>query len=256
LSLILIKRCQKWQERKKKDNMATVLTPMPGQSVVSTDDENGRRRDEHRSERHEERFDKREHWIDQQVLDNRKAIASDNTTVQTNQFAIEGRSLVEAAKNAAAASLEGAKNAAAQILESARNTAALDVQAEKNAAAITVQAEKHAGAFEVQAEKLAAASLVNSLTLNSATNVLVQTKADAATLFAAQNAAAIAAQVAQCCCALKETVRDDGDKTRGAIDDLEERINDINDLRNAVDLVDAKNEITLLKTKLPSGTVV
>jgi hypothetical protein len=231
--------------RKKKVIMATVLTPMPGQTVVSSDDNDDRRNRGYEHHEHRENFDKREHWIDQQILDNRKAISADNTVIQTNQFAIEGRSLVEAAKNAAA-----------QILESAKNTAALDVQAEKNVAALAVEASKYASAHEVQAEKLAAASLVNSLTLNSATNVLIQTKADAATMFAAQNAAAIAAQVAQCCCAMKETVRDDGDKTRGAIDDLEERINNINDLQNAVALVDAKNEVTLLKTKLPSGTVV
>ena len=233
--------------------MATVLTPMPGQTVVSSDDNDDRR---NRGYEHRENFDKREHWIDQQILDNRKAISADNTVIQTNQFAIEGRSLVEAAKNAAAQSLESAKNAAAQILESAKNTAALDVQAEKNAAALGVQAEKLSASREVQAEKIAAASLVNSLTLNSATNVLIQTKADAATLFAAQNAASIAAQMATCCCELKEAIRDDGDHTRDDIDDLEERINAIESLRNAVDLVDAKNEITLLKTKLPTGTVV
>jgi len=244
----------------------TVITPQPGEAVITTGDDYRRDHDrlEHdilrenlanfrsldaQVERNKDFMtassDRRHEFTLRQMDSDVKSLGSaiGNVGEETAEAAAatqllaaqaEGRSLVEAAKNAAA-----------QILESAKNTAALNVQAEKNVAALGVQAEK-----------LAAASTVNSLTLNSATNVLVQTKADAATLFAAQNAAAIASQVAECCCTVRESIRSDGDKTRDAIDDLEERINEIESLRNAVDLVDAKTEISYLKSRVPSGTPV
>jgi hypothetical protein len=92
-------------------------------------------------------------------------------------YQIEGRAMVEASKNAAAAQLEAAKN-----------FAATQVEASKNAAATAL-------AFCENTDKIMSQ--------------------------AAANAAAISAQLAECCCQLKELIREDGDKTRSLINDLE-----------------------------------
>lgn len=61
-----------------------------------------------------------------------------------------------------------------------------------------VEAAKNAAAVEVQAEKLAAASILD----------------------ATKNAAAAAAQLAACCCEIKEKIGSDGDETRALLNGI------------------------------------
>lgn len=70
---------------------------------------------------------------------------------------------------------------------------------------MSVQAEKNTAQLGVQAEKLGAAQILE----------------------ATKNAAAISKQLAECCCELKELVREDGDKTRALLN-----ANLIQDLRD------------------------
>jgi hypothetical protein len=70
---------------------------------------------------------------------------------------------------------------------------------------------------------------------------------------AASTAAIAAAAMAECCCEIKGLVTAEGTKTRERMDDIEAR-------RNAVELTDSKNEVTLLKlqlaAKVPAAVVV
>lgn len=91
-----------------------------------------------------------------------------------------------------------------------------------------VQAEKNASALGVQAEKLAAADMLE----------------------ATKNAAAISKQLAECCCELKELVREDGDKTRALLN-----ANLVQDLRDRA--AKAETALTAFFTRnVPPGSPV
>jgi hypothetical protein len=110
-----------------------------------------------------------------------------------------------------------------------------------------------AAANELATEKTAAAiQLANALGFTNTQNLLVSGFKDGRydacentgkiTMQAAQNHALALAQAAECCCEIKELIREDGEKTRGLINSLETT-------RLATELVDAKNQITLLQLK-------
>jgi hypothetical protein len=125
--------------------------------------------------------------------------------------------------------------------------------------------EKIGAAAVLDTEKVGAANqLANSLAFSNTQNQLItgfkDGRFDAATLtasilqsqvggfkdallFAAQNTAAIQSALAECCCEIQRLVISDGDKTRDRMDAIDAR-------NRAVDLVDAKNEVTLLKLQL------
>ena len=174
--------------------MAEVLTPGPGQSIVDT---NG---GHHRGHDDWIKATLREVAADFRVqskatTDGFTAAAlaaahvveedrEDFGDVKTRQAEIEGRGLLEAAKNAAAG-----------ILEAAKNTASLGVQAADIGNRASVERTNFFNLVQVEAVKNAAA----------------------AQLEAQKNASAIAAQVAACCCELKEKIGADGDATRALI---------------------------------------
>lgn len=91
------------------------------------------------------------------------------------------------------------------------------LEAAKNAAAITLQATTNANAASVQAQNFTNLLQVQAMTNFNALNVEMVKNAAAAELRAQTIAAAAAAQAAECCCELKELIRADGDKTRALI---------------------------------------
>ena len=116
---------------------------------------------------------------------------------------VEGRALVEQAKPMAAILTSGDKN-----------SAALGVQADRNASSLSVQADRNFSALGVQVDRNAAEARLMLETKSNALAVQAQTFASAATLQAQTVASATAAQIAACCCALKERIRDSEDITR------------------------------------------
>ena len=170
--------------------MSEVLTPQPGQTIVDT---NGHR---HHNDNELDRVILRETLSDFRVQSKATtdgftaaalaACKTDDTVgdVKVRQAEIEGRALLEAAKNAAAG-----------ILEAAKNTSLLGVQAADIGNRASVERTNFFNLVQVEAVKNAAA----------------------AQLQAQVNAAAIAAQVAECCCELKEKIGADGDATRQLI---------------------------------------
>lgn len=105
--------------------------------------------------------------------------------------------------------------------------AANSLAIEKVGAASVLEAQKHAFALALQANLIEARRDMN-------------TGFAAAALAACTNTAAIQAALAECCCEIKGLIREDGEKTRGLVNNLE-------NLRNAVALVDVKNELNALK---------
>jgi hypothetical protein len=144
------------------------------------------------------------------------------------------------------------------------NGAANSLATEKTGAANELATNVQGLAGQLATEKTAAAiQLANSLAFSNTQNLLISgfkdgrydasvnaaatalasaTNTAAIQLTSAQNTAAIQAAAAECCCEIKTLVISDGQKTR----DL---INQLQDLNKAVELVDAKQEITLLKMK-------
>lgn len=126
---------------------------------------------------------------------------------------------------------ELAEGFGADRLETVRQGQALQTTVEKTAAAVNLAVEKTAAAGILEASKNSAAALLDS-----------SKNAAAAALAAATNTASILAKQEDCCCELKELIREDGQKTR----DL---INSIQSTNLAVQLSDAKAEILALKIK-------
>lgn len=85
-----------------------------------------------------------------------------------------------------------------------------ELATEKTAAAINLAVEKVGAAGILVAEKTAAASQLQAAQIGAA-----------ATLFAAQNHTLALAQAAECCCELKELVREEGVRTRELMNGLE-----------------------------------
>lgn len=95
----------------------------------------------------------------------------------------------------AATSLAVEKIGAAGVLESAKNAAALHLQIALAAAAAEASADRNVAALAAQAAANQQASMMYA-----------NSNASAAVLLATQNAAAIAAQLAECCCEQKALV--------------------------------------------------
>lgn len=110
-------------------------------------------------------------------------------------YQLQGQSLLEAAKNAAALSVQGQKDKDGLFGQAVANFNLSSIQRESNFNALTVQ---------------------NNLTQY---NILLdaQKNASAGILLATQIAATAAAQAAECCCELKEKIGDEGQKTRDLI---------------------------------------
>lgn len=129
----------------------------------------------------------------------------------------------------------------------------LSNQVNSNGAANSLATEKVGAANELAIEKTASAiGLANALGFTNTQNLLISgfkdSRYDACentnkiTMQAAQNHALALAQAAECCCEIKELIREDGEKTRSLV-------SSINADNLAVQLADAKNQITLLQLK-------
>jgi len=152
---------------------------------------------------HMHRDDRYDRDILREVIDNGRENArysahndeenrEDFGATREQQLAIEGRSLVEAAKNGAV----------------------LGVQVERTANALGVQADRNAAQLSVQADRNASESRLQVELKTSAAALQAQTFAAAATLQATQIAAETARRAADCCCELKEKIRDSIDVTK------------------------------------------
>lgn len=136
-------------------------------------------------------------------FDSLRTSVRDGTDVTKDSFAQSQKQV----SDAATATLVGFKDLQAltyqvegrSLLEAAKNTNNLANQATSNFNLISVQNEKIAAAAQLEAQKNAAA----------------------AQLEAQKNAASIAAQLAECCCELKELIRCEGQKTRELINEQE-----------------------------------
>lgn len=135
--------------------------------------------------------------------------------------------LFELAKLNGQNELEAAKQFAHVNLLQEKNFAETNLRNEKLFSELALRNERDTRSIELQADRLAASSA----------------------LAAATNTAAIQSANADCCCEIKSLIRDDGQKTR----DL---INQIQALNNSVALQDAKNEVNLLKIKFATTTTV
>lgn len=103
------------------------------------------------------------------------------------------------------------------------------VAIEKNGMGNLLATEKVAAAINLAVEKI-----------GSATSLAVEKTAAASQLQAAQNHALALAQAAECCCEIKELVREEAGRTRDLINTIES-----NRVRDA--LTDAKTEILALR---------
>jgi hypothetical protein len=127
----------------------------------------------------------------EQTRDLLEAIAATSVAVEKTGAAGVLATYVASAAN----SLATEKIGAANILESA-----------KNAAALHLQIALAAAASEAQADRNAAASFALAANNQQAAMMYANSNASAAILFAAQNQAALAKQLAECCCEQKALV--------------------------------------------------
>lgn len=105
---------------------------------------------------------------------------------------------------------------------------------------VALAVEKVGAAGQLTSEKLGAATQL-AIEKTAAASILATEKtAAAAQLFAAQNHAAALAQAAECCCEIKELVREEAGRTRDLVNTIES-----NRVRDA--LADAKSEILALR---------
>lgn len=116
-------------------------------------------------------------------------------------YQVEGRALLEAAKNASALSVQADKNAYQLQLQAQTFSAAAQLEAVRNTNALSVQADKNSAAIQLQATV---------------------------------NASAALAAMAECCCELKELIRGDGQATRDLINAQE--VGNLRDRANKAEL--------------------
>jgi len=122
----------------------------------------------------------------------------------------------------------------------------LDVAVERTGRSTELAVEKLGAANQLAVEKTAAATqLASKLDFANTQNLLISGFKDGR-YDAAVNTAAVQATLAECCCEIKELVREDGGKTR-------ELIQAIDSARLAGQLTDAKNEITFLRLSASQG---
>jgi len=137
------------------------------------------------------------------------------------------------------------------LRDTVKDIGLVGVAVEKNGAANQLATEKIGAANQLVTEKVGAAHHnASAASFSNTQNMIVSGfkdgRYDAAVNTAsiqeraAINACDIRSQLAECCCELKEVVRNEGDKTRTLISTLDNQ-------RLAGELSDAKNEITLLK---------
>jgi hypothetical protein len=106
--------------------------------------------------------------------------------------------------------------------------------------------EKVGAAGQITAEKIGAATQLAAERLGAASTLATYQNFAALQLQASENHATAMAAQAQCCCDLKEAVLLDGQRTRDLINQVERD-------RNAVALVDAKQELLLAKLSRGNG---
>jgi len=165
------------------------------------------------------------------------ALASAHTDEENQEnFAVVQKQI----SDAATATVVGFKDAAAtayqlqgqSLLEAAKNAAALSVQSQKESDGLSGQATANFNLSSVQSETYFNASQVTATTNFNASqvqanlmqyNILLDSQKNAAAgvLLATQLAATAAAQAAECCCELKEKIGDDGQKTRDLINSIQ-----------------------------------
>ena len=236
--------------------MSEIIQPAAGQTVISTDRGSDWNRGYGRDDDGHEVIRDLERDIYRATVHNGEKVllgfgdasrqVSEIETRGTEQFGDASRQVSEVETRAL---VEAAKNAAQLGVQAEKNTAQLGVQSDKNAAFGQIQAQTFASAASIEAAKYANAQSLQSLTFFNAASVEAAKYANAQTLQAQVLASTAAAQLAACCCELKEKVGDDGQKTR----DL---MNQIDRERGARELVNANSEILYLKSRLPAGTVV
>lgn len=88
----------------------------------------------------------------------------------------------------------------------------------KDLTALSYQVE---GRGLLEAAKNSNSIMVQAQTFSAALGLQAQTIGSASALLAQQNAAAAAAQLAECCCELRESIKADGEKTRDLVSDIE-----------------------------------
>lgn len=103
------------------------------------------------------------------------------------------------------------------LRDTVKDIAAVGVSVEKNGAANQLATEKTAAAGVLATEKNASANqLANRLDFANTQNLLISGFKDGR-YDAAVNTAALQAALAECCCEVKELIREDGGKTRDLV---------------------------------------
>ncbi len=139
--------------------------------------------------------------VQKQVSDAATATVVGFKDAAATAYQLQGQALLEAAKNAAAISVQ-----------SQRESDGLSGQATSNFNLASVQAVSNFNATQVQANLMQYNILLDS-----------QKNAAASALLANQLAATAAAQLAECCCELREKIGADGQKTRDLINSITEQ---------------------------------
>lgn len=98
----------------------------------------------------------------------------------------------------------------------------------------------------VAIEKIGAAGMLAAEKIGAANQLAIHQNFASLQLQACNTHAAVLAQNAECCCEIKELIHMDGQKTRDLVNSIERD-------RNAVALVDAKQELLLAKLERGNG---
>lgn len=109
-----------------------------------------------------------------------------------------------------------------------------------------VAIEKIGAAGQITAEKIGAANQLAVEKVGAANTLAMHQLSSNLQLQACNNFAEVLKQVAGCCCEVKELIHEDGQKTRDLVNSIERD-------RNAVALVDAKQELLLAKLSRGNG---
>lgn len=97
-------------------------------------------------------------------------------------------------------------NGTANVVSTEKNGAANQLATEKVGAAGVLESAKNSAALHVQIAAAASASAAIAAANQQAAMMYANTNASAGILFAAQNQATLAAQLAACCCEIKENI--------------------------------------------------
>lgn len=183
-----------------------VLTPAPGQTIVATETNHHRRHDGHHDH---------DSWLREQMragftaealanckTDNAVATAfaasqkqvSDAATstlvgfkdLTALSYQVEGRGLLEAAKNASLLGIQADKNFYALTVEAVKNASAAQLEAQKNASAIAAQVAECCCELKgiVVAQSVQTRDLISANTLQDQRDRAAKAEAQLASLFA------------------------------------------------------------------------